>query len=93
MKKVAVFVMVSFVLVSSLLTLSQGQQSVCSQQMVLEGTCDDINCGASFPSSAQPRNCSCQPASADLQSLCTCDVFTCGEDKPIEPTPLPFGVN
>nr|POF11216.1 hypothetical protein CFP56_53203 [Quercus suber] len=55
MKKFAVFVMVSFVLVSSLLTLSQGQQSVCSQQMVLEGTCDEINCGTSFPSSAQPR--------------------------------------
>ncbi|KAK4570792.1 hypothetical protein RGQ29_029585 [Quercus rubra] len=88
MNKLAVFVVVSFVLVSSLLNLSQGDdQPRCRKQIIVPGTCAQLNCGASFPASAQARNCSCRPASAQ-ESRCECDVVTCGEDNTIEPTSL-----
>ena len=62
-------------------------QPRCREQIIVPGTCAQINCGASFPASAQARNCSCRPASAQ-ESRCECDVVTCGEDNTIEPTSL-----
>ncbi|GMY07882.1 SCR-like 9, putative [Fagus crenata] len=87
MNKLAVFLMVSFVLVSSLLTLSQGQLKLCPEKMTTPGTCGNngnYECFLDFlntyGASAMPMKCSCQPASTPAQRLCQC-LIVCRENN------------